>query len=166
MSAINLRVSVVVLLAAAASGMGPIGCNHPASTTQPADSREDDKTAEDQKRLEGAWIMMTEEDQGRELPADKLQERFRLVIEGSKWTLKENNGPEKKEWDVRTDSAKSPKQADFTYLFGENKGRVSHGIYELKGDSLRACIAEPGESRPTEFDGKGKKTLILFQRVK
>jgi uncharacterized protein (TIGR03067 family) len=125
-----------------------------------------DKTTEDEKNLQGTWIMMTEEDQGRELPEETLQKRFRLVIEGAKWTLKENQGPERKEWNVKLDGTRSPKQGDFTYLFGNNNGKVSFAIYELKGDSLRLCVAEPGESRPREFDGKGKNTLILFKRTK
>jgi uncharacterized protein (TIGR03067 family) len=93
--------------------------------------------------------MMTEEDQGRDLPEEELQERFRLVVEGDKWTLKENNGPEMKEWNDKIDSTKSPKEGDFTYLFGSNKDNVSLAIYELDGDTLRLCIAEPGESRPS-----------------
>jgi uncharacterized protein (TIGR03067 family) len=124
-----------------------------------------DPTAEDQKNLQGTWIMMTEEDQGRKLPEEKLQTRFRLVIKDAKWTLKENQGPEMKQWKVKLDATRRPKQGDFTYLFGNNKGRVSFGIYELKGDTLRLCIAEPGENRPTRFEGKGKNTLIHFKRT-
>jgi hypothetical protein len=41
---------------------------------------------------------------------------------------------------------------------------VSFAIYELKGDSLRLCVAEPGEIRPTKFEGKGKNSLLLFKR--
>jgi hypothetical protein len=75
-------------------------------------------------------------------------------------------GPERRAWDVKLDGTKSPQRGDFTYLFGDHKGKVSFAIYEIKGDSLRLCVAEPGESRPSEFNGKGKNTLILFKRAK
>jgi uncharacterized protein (TIGR03067 family) len=132
----------------------------------PSEEKKADETTEDQKNLQGTWIMMTEKDQGRDLPEETLQKRFRLVIEAVKWTLKENQGPERKEWNVKLDATKSPKQGDFTYLFGNNKDKVAFAIYELNRDALRLCIAEPGEPRPSKFDGKGKNTLILFKRTK
>jgi uncharacterized protein (TIGR03067 family) len=160
----KLQVVRAMLLAVGVTGLGVDSCTHAAPADEQA--KKTDKTAEDQKNLQGTWIMMTEEDQGRTLPEETLQKRFRLVIEGAKWTLKENQGSERKEWNVKLDSTRSPKQGDFTYLFGNNKGKVAFAIYELKGDALKLCIADPGERRPKKFDGKGKNTLILFKRTK
>ena len=160
----KLPVATAILLVAGVTACWLGSCTHAARTAEQVQKA--DPTAEDQRDLQGTWIMMTEEDQGRKLPEEKLQTRFRLIIEDAKWTLKENQGPEMKEWKVKLDATKRPKQADFTYLFGNNKGKVSYGIYERKGDTLRLCIAEPGQRRPTKFDGKGKNTLILFKRSK
>ena len=160
----KLPSATAMLLAVSLTAFGLGGC----TVAAPADeqAQKADKATQDQKKLQGTWIMMAEEDQGRTLPEDVLQKRFRLVIEGAKWTLKETQGPERKEWKVKLDGTKSPKQGDFTYLFGNNKGKVAFAIYELNGDALKLCIAEPGESRPMKFDGKGKNTLILFKRAK
>ena len=160
----SLQFPRAVLLALAAAGIWLGASVRPAPSAPPVATPQDDKAGEEQRKLNGTWIMMTEEDHGRNLPAEKLRERFRLIIAGNRWALKETNGPEKKEWNVKLDAASNPKHADFTYLFGDNKERVSLGIYELKGDSLKLCIAEPGESRPARFDGKGKKTLLEFKR--
>jgi uncharacterized protein (TIGR03067 family) len=122
------QVATAILLALGVAGCWILCCTHIAGADGPA--QKSDKNTEDQSQLQGTYIMMAEEDQGRKLPEEKLRTRFRLVIEGAKWTLKENEGPEKKEWKVELDATKSPKQGNFTYLFGNNKGKVSFAIYE------------------------------------
>ena len=49
------------------------------------------------------------------------------------------------------DPAKSPKQIDFKAL---SDGKTGLGIYELRGDELKLCLANPGKERPSSFDGK------------
>ena len=47
---------------------------------------------------------------------------------------------------------KKPKTQDFSQTSeGENKGKTTLGIYEIDGDTLKTCSAEPGKDRPTEF---------------
>jgi len=164
MFVIKSGAATAILLAAGVAGVCAIGGTRAAPTDEQVRTKKDDKATEEGEKLKGTWVLMTEEDQGRKLPEEKLQERFRLVIEGDRWTLKETKGPEKKEWKVRLDATKRPRQGDFTYLFGNNKGKVSFAIYELKGDFLKLCVAEPGEIRPTKFEGKGKNSLLLFKR--
>ena len=38
-------------------------------------------------------------------------------------------------------------------------------IYELNKDTLKLCLVEAGITRPTEFVGKGKQVLVVFQRT-
>ena len=59
--------------------------------------------------------------------------------------------------------AKSPKTIDITMKEGD-KG-TAHGIYELKGDTLKICVARPNTERPTEFTEKGT-VFITFKRKK
>jgi len=42
------------------------------------------------------------------------------------------------------------------------------GIYEVKKDSRKVCLAEQGKERPTEFSAKpgSGHTLAVFKRVK
>lgn len=55
------------------------------------------------------------------------------------------------------DSAKSPKQIDFKGLQDQ---KSLQAIYELNGDELKLCIAEPGKARPTSFAGN----VMVFKR--
>lgn len=64
------------------------------------------------------------------------------------------------------DPTKSPKQIDFTFLDGPNKGQKCLGVYELKGESLWVCVQDPGGKgdRPTEFAAgrtKDQSFLVL-----
>ena len=43
---------------------------------------------------------------------------------------------------------------DYVNLHGNNKGKSQQGIFELKGNELKICIASPGKSRPTNFSSK------------
>jgi hypothetical protein len=52
------------------------------------------------------------------------------------------------------------------YKTGEHKGMTSLGIYELDGSTLRVCLGEPGDPRPTKFHGGGTYTLEVFKREK
>ena len=100
------------------------------------------------------------------MPEEALRARFRLVIDGNRWALKEKAADMAKVWTVRVGPGKDPKQVDFRFQFGDNKGKTSLGIYRLTGDTLRVCLADPGEGRPTRFEGKGQRTLNRFQRAK
>jgi uncharacterized protein (TIGR03067 family) len=52
----------------------------------------------------------------------------------------------------KSDPSKSPKTVDYVNTAGANKGKTQLGIYELKGDLLRVCMAAPGSERPTRFE--------------
>jgi uncharacterized protein (TIGR03067 family) len=66
----------------------------------------------------------------------------------------------------RIDPAKRPKAIDLTPTEGEHKGQTARGIYEVEGDTLKICFAEPDKPRPTEFTGKTEATLAVFKRGK
>ena len=69
---------------------------------------------------------------------------------------------------LKVDPSKDPKEVDATPLDGPQKGKAMLGIYEVKGDVLRLCFADPGIDRPTEFSSKegSGRGLMTFQRVK
>ena len=128
-----------------------------------SDSPKDDDT----KKLQGTWYTASVESHGRKVPVERIVAKdVRLVVESDRWTLKETQGDADKEFSVRLDPAKKPAALDFTYNTGENKGKTSLGIYELDGGTLRICVGEPGDPRPTQFDGGGTYTLEVFKREK
>jgi uncharacterized protein (TIGR03067 family) len=51
----------------------------------------------------------------------------------------------------KIDPSKSPKTIDVTMTEGLNKRAVMLGIYEIDGDTLKACFDPQGKQRPTKF---------------
>ena len=151
-----------ILIGGAALHGAPTGGGD--STRQPSLSASTDS---DSKRIQGAWYTASVESHGRKVPADRiLAKGVRLIVEGDRWTLKEMRGDAHKQFTVRLDPTRKPPALEFTYDTGENKGKTSLGIYELDGTTLRICLGEPGDPRPTKFDGGGNYTLEVFNREK
>jgi uncharacterized protein (TIGR03067 family) len=69
---------------------------------------------------------------------------------------------------VKLDPTKKRKTTDVTFTEGENKGKTVLGIYEIEGDTFRACHARPGDERPTEFSAKAGSghVFIVYKREK
>ncbi len=63
----------------------------------------------------------------------------------------------------------STKTVDFTWMLDDpDKGTKSLGVYELKDDVLRFCMAKPGQDRPTEFSSKegSNRNILVLKRIK
>jgi RNA polymerase sigma factor (sigma-70 family) len=134
------------------------------STQQKASDASKD---EDQKKLQGTWYTVAVESHGMKVPVERiLAKDVRLVVKSGRWTLKETQGDADKEFTVLLYPARKPKAIDIIYQTGENKGKTSLGVYELDGGTLRVCLAEPGDPRPTKFHGGGPYTLEVFKREK
>jgi RNA polymerase sigma factor (sigma-70 family) len=122
---------------------------------------------EDKKKLQGTWYTVEVESHGMKIPQERiLAKDVSLFVEGDQCTLKEAKGDANKEYTVRLDPTQKPKAIDIVYRNGANKGKTSLGIYELDGSTLRLCVGEPGDPRPTKFQGGGTNTLEVFKREK
>ena len=115
--------------------------------------------SKDEQAIQGTWVIQSAERDGK--PFNE--------IKGEKLTLKEGNaisthkGKEEKAT-YKINATTKPRQIDFT---PEKETKALHGIYELAGDSLKVCIAQPGTQRPGEFSGKGEgRLLIVLKRMK
>jgi uncharacterized protein (TIGR03067 family) len=118
------------------------------------------------KKFQGAWTIESSEYGGQKLPADQLKE-FIVIYEGDKHTVKAGD----KVVQVGTqkiDPSKSPKAIDVTMTEGPSKGAVMLGVYEIDGDTLKACFDMEGKKRPTEFKSPpGSQTFLnVHKRVK
>jgi hypothetical protein len=51
---------------------------------------------------------------------------------------------------------------------GFTKGKTQLGIYELEGDTFKACFSKPGTDRPADFTSKpgDGRTFSIWKRVK
>ncbi len=97
----------------------------------------------DQKRLEGSWVGVPEEDNGRARPS-----RAKVVLTGGSSVARTGAGAEifRCTWKV-VDATVRPKRLDL----GPQDGRVFRAIYESDGDTLRYCGSyadRPGALRP------------------
>src|SRR5262245_51814110 len=118
------------------------------------------------KKFQGAWTIESSETGGKAIPAGDLKGLI-VIFEGDKHTVKMGD----KVIQVGTqkiDPSKSPKAIDVTMTEGPNKGAVMLGIYEIDGDTLKACFDPEGKKRPTEFkSNSGSQNFVnVHKRVK
>jgi uncharacterized protein (TIGR03067 family) len=131
-----------------------------------------DKKEADKKelaRLEGTWIIVKMEVNGRSL-LEKDKPEPKLVIKGGKVTSDAKKAPKGGLALAKIlDPSKKPK-AITVPLEGDIK---FYGIYEVKGDQLRVCgdaveittEKNPEGRRPKKFDSN-EGLLIVFKRKK
>lgn len=101
------------------------------------------------KKLQGTWTLESSVTSGTEIPADQLKGLI-VTFEGNTHTL--TMGDEVIQvGTLKLDPSKSPAAIDVTMTEGPNKGAVMLGIYEIDGDTLKACFDPQGKQRPTEF---------------
>src|SRR5262249_51399603 len=69
---------------------------------------------------------------------------------------------------IAINPASKPKTIDYEMTDGPTKGKKQLGIYELDGDTFKACFAAPGDDRPADFTSKAgdRRTLSVWKRQK
>lgn len=120
------------------------------------------------QQLQGTWQVL-EEYHGDSGP-DAEGKRCRLIFEGEKFTIMKDQTAII-EGTFSVDAAKTPSRIDMKVLKddeNERTGQTALGIYQIDGDKLKWCSAEPGRGeRPTEFDSKGTDyLLVVLERAK
>jgi uncharacterized protein (TIGR03067 family) len=116
-----------------------------------------DDAKKDLDKLQGTWKAEKMIFMGEDAPADVVG-KFTLTCKGSEFIPSDNAS------DVATiklDTTAKPKAIDLT----EKNKKVSLGIYELDGDTLKLCFAEPGTDRPKAFESaKGSKVFYIVMK--
>jgi uncharacterized protein (TIGR03067 family) len=116
------------------------------------------KGAKSEAGIEGTWNIVTMDSGGGPKPSPGIQ----MVISRDRLSLRAPSGDTKLMGDVaRLDSAKSPGEIDL-----RNQGEVGYGIFALEGDNLSLVIADPGQPRPTAFQGSRKGMLWKLRRAR
>lgn len=133
------------------AGHGPV-------TAQPPGK---DAVKKELAKLRGTWRVVAVEENGQQVPEDKLREaKVTVIVEGNKHTLKygdKSQGPAT----ITIDPTTKPKHYDMIDPEGPQKGQVLQGIYELEGDTWKYCQDKTGKGRPTEFSGKAGSGWVL-----
>jgi len=131
-----------------------------------ADAPKEDAAKKELKKSEGTWQVVSFESDGNKLGDDEAKQVV-MVVKDGKYTVKMMDNVVSK-GTMKIDPAKNPKTIDVMPDEGENAGQTMLGIYELKDDEQKICIATPDKKRPTKFDGDAGtgQILIVFKRVK
>src|SRR5262245_17345815 len=112
------------------------------------------KVPDPQKELQGTWKYIAGERDGEKVPDREIARAPKLVIEGEKYTFKA--GDEGETGTIKLDPAKKPKTIDLAITSGPDKDKKQVGIYQVEGDTLKLCVAPPGDAqRPATFNTKG-----------
>jgi uncharacterized protein (TIGR03067 family) len=119
----------------------------------------DDKSEKDQEAFQGTWQLETLNQAGNAAPAEQLK-GIVFLLKDNTYTIS-MGGKEVEKGTFKLDSSKKPKTVDFEIQSGNDKGKKQPGIYEIEGDTLKLCLAFPGESdRPKELAAKADTKTI------
>src|SRR5262249_8071739 len=122
------------------------------------DAEKRDAAQEEQKKLEGTWLMVSGEQDGKPVAADVVK-AGRLIIQADRHTVKV--GKDTFVGTHKLDPLKTPKTIDSTDTEGPFKDKTILGIYEATEDTFRVCFAPPDKERPKEFTTKSGTATIL-----
>ena len=131
-----------------------------------ADAPKDDASAQDLKKMQGDWVVVSMVADGMKVPDDDAQVFFRTVKDDkyavTRYNKKAGQGT------IKLDATKKPRTIDSTPDGPADKVKPILGIYEFDGDLLRICNSRPGKDRPTDFEAKegSEHTCIVWQREK
>lgn len=118
-----------------------------------------DEAKKELERLQGTWVMAGLEVNGEAVPEAKLQGTT-LVIRGDRYVVKVKETTH--ETTIAVDPAKKPKAIDMFLPNGTDAPKLSEGVYDLDGDTLRICRNQAaGEDRPAQIGSWPNTNLFV-----
>ena len=125
-----------------------------------------DAVKKDMAALDGGWTMVSGERDGGALDQERVKSAKRVSKDGETSVSFGDQLLMKAKFTV--DPSKDPKTIDYDMTEGTNKGKKQLGIYELDGDTFKACFGAPEADRPTDFTSKPgeQRTLTVWKRQK
>jgi uncharacterized protein (TIGR03067 family) len=133
-----------------------------------AEKPSDEAVRKTLQKMQGTWKVIQEESEGQVATKEMNKEAdVRLVIKGDTYAVS-FGGNRVVAGKLKVDPTQKPMAMDDTATEGTSKGQTMRGIFELKGDELKSCLANPGKERPKEFSAKkgAGRYYIIYQRVK
>jgi len=130
------------------------------ASTLIAEDKKDDREA-----LQGTWtIVHTKKGDTKDKEPVTAPT---VVFTGDKYKI-EAGDKVVEEGTFKVDGSKSPKQIEVAATDGKDKGKKWHGIYEIKGDTMRAVVGPADKDRPTKYDNppEGARAFHLKREKK
>ncbi len=127
---------------------------------------ESEAVKNDMTQLHGEWSMLSGSADGQPMPAE-MRKQMKRICKGNE-TITMMAGQIYFKANIQIDPSQKPKTIDYQMTEGPTKGKKQLGIYEVAGDTFKACFAKPGAERPTDFSsipGDGH-TLSVWKREK
>jgi uncharacterized protein (TIGR03067 family) len=120
------------------------------------DTSED--TKKELEKFRGTWKYVSMEADGMKVALEPLT-GIKLVLDGDKFTQTDPQATYRGTFSVSVKTR--PKTIDVIFTEGPEKGKIFKGIYELEGETYKACLAVPGRERPKEFASKPGSGHVL-----
>ncbi len=109
--------------------------------------------------LQGGWSAVLIFNNGAEVPVAQAK-GGELTVDDNEYRAK--LGANTVAATIEVNTSRTPKQIDFTYKEGPQKGKKIKGIYKLSGDELTVCRGlTDREPRPLEFAAPLNSGLLL-----
>jgi uncharacterized protein (TIGR03067 family) len=133
----------------------------PVAADEPAEANKKDR-----ERMQGDWVAASRVIDGTKLSDDESQSIFRTVKDDG-YTMYLFDKPLGK-GTFTIDATKKPKTIDARPAEAAKDAPPLLGIYEIDGDTFRACFAQPGKERPKDFECKAGSghSLTVWKREK
>jgi uncharacterized protein (TIGR03067 family) len=116
--------------------------------------------------LQGEWTMESGVADGYPMPED-MRRNCKRVCKGNEVTVTNGDQVVLKA-KIVIDPTKTPKTIDYEMTGGMTVGKKQLGLYELDGDTLKACFGAPDGPRPSDYESKPgqMRTSTVWKRVK
>ena len=108
----------------------------------------------DLDQVQGEWLPAEMIDNGEKVPADALA-GAKLKITGKQFTLQSSDGSYQGKFEIK--ETNTPKWMDVTL----DDGTEVSAIYDVAGNTIKVCYAQPGSARPTAFKSTAGSDHVL-----
>jgi uncharacterized protein (TIGR03067 family) len=131
------------------------------------DKAKEEAVAKELRAFKGTWGLTSREVDGKKDGEEEIKDVI-ATFDGSGTCTVRRGDKVIGAGNAKLDPTTKPRTVDVAFTEGEHKGKICLGIYEIEGDTLRVCVARPGDDRPAEFSAKGGsgRILVVYQREK
>jgi uncharacterized protein (TIGR03067 family) len=117
------------------------------------------------EKLQGTWRYASLEQDGKKTPEGELK-KLVVTFTADKWAVRDGDTLVV-EGTQKLDPTKEPHQIDSFVKQEDGKSNTVLGIYEIDGDTFRACFDPQGKARPRSFTpGPGQFAFVMRREKK